>query len=121
MDPKETKAHSCPTEATLAVIGGRWKVPILWNLFAGTCRFGELSRRVGGATQKMLTQQLRELESDGLVHRKVYAEVPPRVEYSATTLGRSLEPVVQSLTEWGEKYLSNRPAGAKRSRKLSAT
>ncbi len=120
MEPQDATTHSCPTEATLAVIGGRWKVPILWNLFAGTCRFGELSRRVGGATQKMLTQQLRELESDGLVHRKVYPEVPPRVEYSVTTLGRSLEPVVSALSEWGEKYLSNRPVPRRRSQKLSA-
>jgi len=119
METEDATNHSCPTEATLAVIGGRWKVPILWNLFAGTCRFGELSRRVGGATQKMLTQQLRELESDGLVHRKVFAEVPPRVEYSATPLGRSLQPVVAALTEWGEKYLSDRPARRRLSRKLS--
>jgi DNA-binding HxlR family transcriptional regulator len=121
MEPQDATTHSCPTEATLAVIGGRWKVPILWNLFTGTCRFGELSRKVGGATQKMLTQQLRELESDGLVHRKVYPEVPPRVEYSATALGRSLEPVVAALTEWGEKYLSDRPVRRRLSRKLSST
>jgi len=108
MGTSETTEHACPTEATLAVIGGRWKVPILWNLFSGTCRFGELSRKVGGVTQKMLTQQLRELESDGLVHRKVYPEVPPRVEYSATTLGRSLEPLVAQLTAWGEHYISQR-------------
>jgi len=117
MESLDTTAHSCPTEATLAVIGGRWKVPILWNLFARTCRFGELSRKVGGATQKMLTQQLRELEADGLVHRKVYPEVPPRVEYSATPLGRSLEPVVAALSEWGEKYLSDRPPLRRRDRK----
>lgn len=100
--------RSCPTEATLAVIGGRWKVPILWNLLAGKSRFGELSRKLPGASQKMLTQQLRELEGDGLVHRKVFAEVPPRVEYSLTELGRSLEPVVQALSNWGESYLAAR-------------
>lgn len=102
----------CPTEAALAVIGGRWKVPILWNLIRGTLRFGELSRALSSATQKMLTQQLRELERDGLVHRKVYAEIPPKVEYSLTPLGRSLEPVLASLTQWGAAYLA-RAHGAK--------
>lgn len=101
--------QNCPTEAALAVIGGCWKVPILWTLFSSTHRFGELSRQLPGATQKMLTQQLRELESDGLIHRKVYPEVPPRVEYSLTPLGHSLEPVLESLTEWGEKFLEARP------------
>jgi DNA-binding HxlR family transcriptional regulator len=101
--------QSCPTEATLAVIGGRWKVPILWTLYASTHRFGELSRHLSGITQKMLTQQLRELEADGLIHREVYPEVPPRVEYSMTPLGRSLEPVLRSLTEWGEQFLKLRP------------
>jgi DNA-binding HxlR family transcriptional regulator len=120
MQSEESQVHPCPTEATLAVIGGRWKVPILWNLFVGTCRFGELSRKVGGATQKMLTQQLRELEADGLVHRKIYPEVPPRVEYSATALGRSLEPVVAALSEWGEKYLVGRPPRRRRDRKSTA-
>jgi len=118
MEPSNATHTSCPTEATLAVIGGRWKVPILWNLFAGTCRFGELSRRISGVTQKMLTQQLRELEADGLVHRKVFPEVPPRVEYSATDLGRSLEPVVSALSAWGERYLAERPATS-RSRKVA--
>jgi DNA-binding HxlR family transcriptional regulator len=113
MEPTNANEQTCPTEATLAVIGGRWKVPILWNLFAGTCRFGELSRKVGGVTQKMLTQQLRELEADGLVRRKVYPQVPPRVEYSATVLGRSLEPVVSQLTAWGEHYLAHRPGRKK--------
>jgi DNA-binding HxlR family transcriptional regulator len=102
--------QSCPTEAALAVIGGRWKVPILWTLYASTHRFGELSRQLTGITQKMLTQQLRELETDGLVHRKVYPEVPPRVEYSLTPLGRSLEPVLRSLTDWGERFLKQRPS-----------
>jgi DNA-binding HxlR family transcriptional regulator len=106
MSTLDATPNACPTEAALAVIGGRWKVPILWNLFGGTCRFGELSRRLGSVTQKMLTQQLRELERDGLVNRKVFPEVPPRVEYSVTSLGRSLEPVVSSLSAWGERYLA---------------
>ncbi len=103
-----TDATECPTEATLAVIGGRWKVPILWNLHDQMRRFGELSRLLPGVSQKMLTQQLRELEADGLVHRKVFPEVPPRVEYSLTPLGRSLEPVLRSLTEWGQRFLDVR-------------
>jgi len=122
MSSDEMHEHACPTEAALAVIGGRWKVPILWNLFGKTCRFGELSRLLPGVTQKMLTQQLRELESDGLVHRKVFPEVPPRVEYSLTKLGTSLEPVVASLSQWGERFLSERPHRAKsvKAKKLAA-
>src|SRR5687768_13978501 len=94
--PPEAKgpAVRCPAEATLLVIGGRWKVPILWHLLAGTRRFSELRRAIGNVTQKMLAQQLRELERDGVVSRKVYAEVPPKVEYSLTERGRSLRPVV---------------------------
>ncbi|HYM09950.1 MAG TPA: helix-turn-helix domain-containing protein [Bryobacterales bacterium] len=91
----------CPAEATLQVIGGRWKTLILWNLFLGTKRFSELLRAMDGITQKMLTQQLREMERDGVVHRKVYPEVPPRVEYSLTPLGESLKPVVAAMCKWG--------------------
>jgi len=116
-DATESSRGQCPTEATLAVIGGRWKVPILWNLFKGTLRFGELSRSLPSATQKMLTQQLRELERDGLVLRKVYAEIPPKVEYSLTPLGRSLEPVLLALTEWGEHFIVQ---GRKRQRPAAA-
>jgi len=105
MPAAKKKSQGCPTEATLAVIGGRWKVPILWNLQDGLQRFGELNRLLPGITQKMLTQQLRELESDGLILRTVYAEVPPRVEYSLTDLGVSLRPVLATLTSWGEVYL----------------
>lgn len=94
----------CPIEATLAVIGGKWKPLILYHLFAGTCRFGELRRRVPAATQQMLTQQLRELERDGIVHREVYREVPPKVEYSLTPLGRSLEPILLGMADWGARY-----------------
>jgi len=117
-DAAEPSQGQCPTEATLAVIGGRWKVPILWNLFKGTLRFGELSRRLPAATQKMLTQQLRELEKDGLVLRKVYAEIPPKVEYSLTPLGRSLEPILHALTEWGERYVAQ---GRKRRKPAAAS
>jgi len=95
---------NCPAETTLSVIGGRWKVILLYHLFQGVKRFSELQRAVSGITQKMLTQQLREMERDGLVHREIYAEVPPKVEYSLTPLGHSLEPVIQAMCEWGVKY-----------------
>ena len=94
----------CPAEYTLSVIGGRWKVLILWKLFQGEQRFSDLFRAMNGPTQKMLTQQLRELERDGLVHRQVYAQVPPKVEYSLTPLGTSLKPVVNAMSDWGEKH-----------------
>jgi DNA-binding HxlR family transcriptional regulator len=99
---KPRSAKKCPAETTLEVIGGRWKVPILWHLLAGTRRFSELSRALNGVTQKMLTQQLREMEHDGIVARKVYPQVPPKVEYSLTPDGRSLKPVVEAMCKWGK-------------------
>lgn len=99
---KRANKITCPAEMTLRVIGGRWKVPILYHLFGQTRRFSELKRSMPGVTQKMLTQQLREMEADGLLNRKVYAEVPPRVEYSLTSLGESLKPVVDSMCRWGK-------------------
>ena len=92
----------CPAEATLEVIGGRWKVPILWHLLKGTLRFSELRRALPGVTQKMLTQQLRELERQGVVRRTVYPQVPPKVEYSLTDRGASLKPVVDAMCKWGK-------------------
>lgn len=92
---------SCPMEGTLDLIGGKWKSVILYRLLAGTQRFGELRRTLCKITQRSLTQQLRELESDGLVSRRIHAEVPLRVEYSLTERGLSLEPVLQSLMRWG--------------------
>jgi DNA-binding HxlR family transcriptional regulator len=94
----------CPTEATITAIGGRWKIFILWHLYGGKLRFSELRRKVPGISQKMLTEQLRELASHGLVTRTVYAEVPPRVEYAATPLGQSLRPVIKAIGDWGSKY-----------------
>ena len=94
----------CPVETTLTLIGDKWKVLILRDLMNKTLRFGELKRSIGTVSQKVLTAQLRDLEHDGLVHREVYAEVPPRVEYSLTDTGRSLEPVIDSLRIWGESY-----------------
>ena len=95
---------ACPVETTLTLISSKWKVLIVRDLLAGTKRFGELRRSVGNVSQKVLTAQLREMEEDGLVDRKVYPEVPPRVEYSLTELGRSLEPVLSDMWNWGEEY-----------------
>src|SRR4051812_23230941 len=92
----------CPAETTLDVIGGRWKVPILWHLLKGTLRFSELRRALPGVTQKMLTQQLRELERQGVVRRTVYPQVPPKVEYSLTDRGQTLKPVVDAMCKWGK-------------------
>lgn len=96
---------NCPVEKALGVIGGPWKVLILRELFKGTQRFGELKRGLNKITQKMLTQQLREMEGDGIVHRKVYTQIPPKVEYSLTPLGKSLKPVLNSLKNWSLKHL----------------
>lgn len=104
-DKKELPA--CPVETTLTLIGNKWKVLILRDLISGTKRFGELQRSIGKISQKVLTSNLREMEADALVERKVYAEVPPRVEYSLTDLGRSLKPILDSLWTWGETYKKN--------------
>ncbi|MBC8049412.1 MAG: helix-turn-helix transcriptional regulator [Chitinophagales bacterium] len=101
-------APGCPMEATLDMIGGKWKAVILYHLLDGTLRFSELRRRLNKITQRMLTKQLRELEDAGLVARKVYAEVPPRVEYSLTPLGASMEPVIEVLFSWGQSWLQKR-------------
>jgi DNA-binding HxlR family transcriptional regulator len=106
--PIAPERSSCPVEATLEVIGGRWKVLILRELMPGVRRFNELHRSLCGITQKMLTQQLRELEEDDLVHREVYLQVPPKVEYSLTPTGRTLEPVLEAMHYWGEQYISLR-------------
>ena len=95
---------ACPVETTLTLIGDKWKVLILRDLMPGTKRFGELRKSVGSVSQKVLTAQLRDMEEKGLVHREVYAEVPPRVEYSLTDLGKSLKPILDALQSWGEDY-----------------
>ncbi len=97
--------QNCPVTATVDAIGGKWKPLIVHYLLQGTCRFGELRRHLPAVTQQMLTLQLRELERDGLVHREVYAVVPPKVEYSLTPLGESLRPVIEQMTAWGRDYL----------------
>lgn len=94
----------CPVETTLMLIGDEWKVLILRDLMPGTKRFGELKRSIGSVSQKVLTAQLRDMEEKGLVSRRVYAEVPPRVEYSLTELGRSLKPILDAMWIWGEGY-----------------
>ena len=103
-----TRRPGCAVEATLDLIDGKWKAVILYHLLNDTVRFNELRRRLSRITQRMLTRQLRELEANGLIHREIYAEVPLRVEYSLTTLGRSLEPVVRMLWTWGNQYLAGR-------------
>ena len=95
---------ACPVETTLTLIGDKWKVLFLRDLMPGTKRFGELKKSVGNVSQKVLTAQLRTMEESGLVNRKVYAEVPPRVEYSLTELGKSLKPILDSMRAWGEAY-----------------
>ena len=95
---------ACPVEATLQLIGDKWKVLILRDLMDGTKRFGELKKGINGVSQKVLTSNLRKMETNGLVSRKVYAEVPPKVEYTLTETGYSLKPVLDVMTVWGEEY-----------------
>jgi DNA-binding HxlR family transcriptional regulator len=97
--------NTCPVTATMKVLGGKWK-PILINAIYHTspARFGELKRSVTGITQSMLTQQLRELEDDGIINRKIYAEIPPKVEYTLTEFGLTLSPVIQTMANWGNEY-----------------
>ena len=95
---------ACPVETTLTLISDKWKVLILRDLMPGAKRFGELKKSIGTVSQKVLTAQLRDMEAKGLVRRQVYAEVPPRVEYSLTELGRSLKPILDAMWNWGEEY-----------------
>lgn len=102
----ENESYQCGVTLTLETIGGKWKGVILWHLLNKTLRFSQLQRRIPKVTQKMLTQQLRELESDHLINRKVYAEVPPRVEYSLTSKGESLAEILTLMCEWGKENVS---------------
>ena len=106
METKTVKKElpACPVETTLMLIGDKWKVLILRDLLPGTKRFGELKKSIGNVSRKVLTAQLRDMESNGLVNRKVYPEVPPRVEYSLTELGRSLKPILDAMWDWGEEF-----------------
>lgn len=102
--PKQHDLPACPVETTLTLTGDRWKLMIVRDLLNGTLRFGQLKKSLSGISQKVLTQHLRSMEQNGLVHRQVYAEVPPRVEYSLTELGRSLRPIHDAMWKWGEEY-----------------
>ncbi len=95
---------ACPVEITMSLIGDKWKVLIIRDLLTGTKRFGELKKSLSTITQKVLTNNLRQMESSGLIKRKVYAEVPPRVEYSLTDTGFSLKPILDSMVSWGNAY-----------------
>lgn len=99
--------YQCPFEIALDNISGRWKGLILWNLCKKTYRYGELQRELGSVTQKMLTQSLRNLEKNGLIKRKVYPEIPPKVEYSITKLGMQVQPILFELQKWGEQIIDN--------------
>jgi DNA-binding HxlR family transcriptional regulator len=101
----------CPVLAVQNLIAGKWKLPILWQLSRGTRRFNELQRLMPNISQAILSHQLRELERDGLVHREVYREIPPRVEYSLTKIGQSFMPVVTVICNWGKDYLVSRGRG----------
>ena len=102
--PETKDLPACPVETTLMLIGDKWKVLILRDLMPGTKRFGELKKSIGSVSQKVLTAQLRDMEQKGLVNRRVFAEVPPRVEYSLTELGRSLKPILDAMQAWGTEY-----------------
>ena len=104
MSEEKKELPACPVETALMLICDKWKVLILRDLLPGTKRFGELKKSIGRVSQKVLTAQLRDMEENGLVSRKVYAEVPPRVEYTLTELGISLKPVLDSMWAWGEDY-----------------
>ena len=105
-DTAKTGRNSCPVEWTLEVIGGKWKCVILWHVRGRVRRFSELRRLIPGATQKMLTAQLRQLERDGLIERKVYAQVPPKVEYSISDYGRTLSPLLEQMGKWGLAHIA---------------
>lgn len=115
--------YECPVKLTARIIGGKWKPLILFYLEGGTRRFGELGTLIPGMTKKMLAQHLRELERDGLVRRKVYAVVPPKVEYTLTRHGKSLKPILKLMSAWGTKHLARygMPKAQVRARELSAT
>jgi DNA-binding HxlR family transcriptional regulator len=100
----EIYQYGCPVEATLDVIGGKWKGVILYKLLEQPRRFSELKRELPTITQRMLTLQLRELEEDGIVHREIYKEIPPRVEYSLTEFGKTLKPILIAMLTWGDQY-----------------
>lgn len=112
MRHKNYERTGCPVEACAEIIGGKWKGKILFILFMGTKRFGELRKLLPDTTQRMLTAQLRELEEDGVIERKVYAQVPPRVEYSIAAKGEALKPIIDAMWNWGRGFLDTLPEHA---------
>src|SRR5690349_11509315 len=112
MPQKAPRMQGCSVERTMSLIDGKWKIIVLYKLLRGTLRFNELRRLIPSITQRMLTHQLRELEADGLIIRTVYAQVPPRVEYTLSARGCSLEPVLMAMKEWGDANLSSAEAAA---------
>lgn len=102
------KNLDCPVATTINLIGNKWKLLIIRDLLNGTRRFGELRKSLTGISQRVLTENLRELETDGLLNRKVFAEVPPRVEYSLNNTGLSLKPIIETMADWGTKYKNNK-------------
>lgn len=113
----DRKSVTCPVETTIAAIGGRWKVLVIHHLIEGPKRFGELSRLLDGISPRTLTRQLRELEESGVIKRKDYQEMPPRVEYSLTVMGCELEPVLRAMHDWGEKVERSQSAGGGKRRR----
>lgn len=107
---KQEELPACPVEITMGLIGNKWKVLILRDLLTGTKRFGELRKSLNGISQKVLTNNLRDMERSGLINRQVFPEVPPRVEYSLTTTGLSLQPVLDSMVKWGNNYRNKKIA-----------
>ena len=105
---EQNRLYNCPVDAILGVIGGKYKPIILFHLMDGTLRFSELRKFLPQATPKMLTQQLRELEADGIIHREVYPVVPPKTEYSLTDFGRTLSPVLNAMCEWGKEHMADK-------------
>lgn len=113
LSPRPARHHLaeyCPVEAAISRIGGKWKALIILRLIVRTRRFNELQRSLPGCTQRMLTNQLRDLEADNLVRREAFAEIPPRVEYSLTPAGQALEPVLRAMCEWGQVQVMREPA-----------
>ena len=108
---EQCNGFTCPVEATISLIGGKYKAVILWHLMNSTLRYSELHRKMPKATDKMLAQQLRELEKDGLINRVVFPVVPPKTEYSLTEYGKTLAPILDSMCSWGENYLSKAQNG----------
>ena len=109
---KKAPSYNCPVEATLDVIGGKWKALILFWLKEAVCRFGELRRKIPDISERMLTQQLRELEGHGIIQRTVYPVVPPKVEYSLTAYGRTLRPITELMCTWGKKHMKRLDAAS---------